>query len=110
MEERRRFQRYVKAIPMHFEVERGGNWVAGDGQLITMDVSAGGAKVRCEASITLGDRLAISMNLEGSRFSTLAKVVWVSPSAVAGQNIVGIEFIDLDDEQHQDLDDKLKLP
>lgn len=95
--ERRRFKRYLKAVPLSYEVELESGWVAGRGQLITVDLSAGGARVRCEDEVTVGQHLAISMELDGHHFSPVATVVWVSPSRLEGQVVAGLNFEDVDD-------------
>jgi c-di-GMP-binding flagellar brake protein YcgR len=108
IEERRQYERYFKSVPLTYEVERDGAWVPGTGQLITVDMSAGGAKVRCEEPVRVGSRLALSMTLEGAHFSTLATVVWVSPSRVEGHTIAGLRFEDLGDDERGSLDKSLR--
>lgn len=111
MDERRRYQRYVKTLPMRYDLERDGEWVEGTGQLITMDMSAGGARVRCPGDIKVGERLAVSTTIEGYPFTTPARVVWTSPSRVDGYVVAGLLFEDLDEAARDTVELNLgKLP
>lgn len=106
--ERRRYKRYLKAIPLSYEIELDGEWGPGEGQLITMDLSAGGARVRCNREVLVGQRLALSMDLEGFHFCPVATVVWVSPSRVDGCVIAGVEFEDVDDAARDRVGERLE--
>jgi len=94
--ERRRFRRYVRSMPVQYEVERDRAWVPGHGQLITLNVGVGGAKIRVDEALEEGQYLRLRMALDGNPVSTVGRVVWVHPSRVEGMTLAGVQFDELE--------------
>lgn len=69
----------------------------------TMDVSEGGAFLRSELLLELGETLEVAFTLpSGHKVQTTAKVVWVTHKRdIKGETGMALEFLNLDDASRQ---------
>src|SRR5438132_1288456 len=104
--ERRQHKRYLYNIPVSYELEMNGEWLAGKGHLVTVDVSAGGAKVKLDAHIQKGDRLRLRIPFAELKVILFARVVWITPSF--DKVVAGLTFEDVTEKTHKLLESLLQ--
>lgn len=101
--ERRRFRRFLRSLPMDYEIERDRQWLPGKGQLITINVGLGGAKIRLEEELHEGDYVRLAMQIDDRKLTTVGRVVWVEASRMAGRTLAGVQFEQLEAEAESQL-------
>lgn len=95
--ERRRFRRYVKDIPVAYELEDGRAWKPGKGRILTLDLSEGGARIRIAEDLAEGQYIRLVLNLGGKPRSTMGRIAWVGTAEADGLSTAGVDFEGLED-------------
>lgn len=98
--EGRRYQRYLKSVPVRYQVLRPDGTIApGQGQMMTLDIGGGGMKIRLDQKLEKGDLLYLHLPLDNVPFFGLGHVAWLDDSRVKGRYVAGLTFIDLSESE-----------
>lgn len=94
----KRFRRFVRK-PVAVEIQvRDSDEAGGEIFFDSVDISEGGAYIRSDLLLELGDRLEVTFRLPDNSVAIVARarVVWVTPHEdIKGDAGFGIEFLDL---------------
>lgn len=99
-DKQRRFLR--SPVGVEFRVRDADDVIGGEIMFDALDISAGGAFLRSEFLLEIGDRTEVTFTLpkSGAPIVVRARVVWVTPHRdLKGDAGMGNEFIDLTDEE-----------
>jgi PilZ domain len=95
--DRRRFKRYYKDVPVAYELEDGRSWKPGKGKILTLDLSAGGARIRIAEDLAEGQYIRLVLHLGGKPRSTVGSIAWVESEQADGLVTAGVSFQELED-------------
>ena len=108
MRERRRFGRTSQSVELQYRLR--GEFASPWTQTATGNLSAGGARFRCQEPLRAGDELELRLQLSGSPkpLELRGRVVWGQMQA-SGVTEIGAEFIDVTDQQQVQIDELVQF-
>ncbi|MFC1658315.1 PilZ domain-containing protein [Candidatus Omnitrophota bacterium] len=103
--EKRQCRRLVAKFPIRYRIRRGGFFASA----LTENISLAGARLNADRFFPHGLNLNLELNILSKIINPVGKVVWSQPLAHSNRYQMGIEFIEINQEDKNYLSDYVNM-